>query len=127
MIHFEEALSQTIAENPRLTPVEVPVTDAIDCILAQDVVSPVNLPPFSQAQCDGFAINSQDSRNKKAVHEVIGAVTAGKFPSDKLQRGQAMEIEALAPVPGGGDAVAPMDAVRVVMEGGRVGILKKIN
>ncbi|NOZ61094.1 MAG: molybdopterin molybdotransferase MoeA [Calditrichaeota bacterium] len=126
MTHFEDALSRTIAENPRLAPVEVPVTDAMERILARDVISPVNLPPFSQAKSDGFAINSQDSRNKKAVHEVIGTVLAGKFPDKQLQRGQAMEIEAEAPVPVGSDAVAPMDAVRVVMEGARVGILKKI-
>ncbi len=126
MTQFEDALAQMLAENPRLDPLEVPVTDAMERVLAVDVISPVNWPPFSQAKCDGFAINSQDSRNKKAVHEVIGSVLAGKFPPERLQRGQAMEIEAGAALPAGSDSIVPRDVVRVVMEGARVGILKKV-
>ncbi|HDP98137.1 MAG TPA: molybdopterin molybdenumtransferase MoeA [bacterium] len=126
MIDFQDAFKLVQSESTRLSPIKVPVTDAMDRVLAEDILSPMNLPPFSKAIVDGFAIDSEDARDKKAVHEIIGRVTAGSFPTEKLERGQSMEIEAEASIPRGSDVVVPLDAVRLVMNGSRVGILKKV-
>ena len=126
MIRFEEALEVAYRESDKFAPLEIPITDSIGRVLAEDIFSPVNLPPFSKSLVDGFAINSEDARDKKAIHEVIGRVMAGEYPQQKLERGQAMEIQAEASIPRGSDAVVPLDAIRVIMDGSRVGILKKV-
>ena len=90
------------------------------------MIAPINLPPYSKAAIDGFAFYSEDAKNKKAIHEVIGSIAAGTFPKEKLARGQAMEIQAEAPLPKGSDTVVPMDAVRLIMNGVRVGMLKRV-
>lgn len=126
MLDFEDALNLAIAECGRCAPIEVPITDAIERVLAEDIISPVNLPPFSKAKVDGYAIFSEDAKDKKAVHEVIGSISAGSYPTERLDRGQAMEIQAEAPLPANSDAVVPLNAVRLIMNGARVGILKKV-
>ncbi len=126
MIDFEDALTLTLSESPRLSAKEAPITETIGRVLAETVIASINLPPYTKATIDGFAFYSEDAKNKKAIHEVIGSIAAGTFPKEKLDRGQAMEIQAEAPLPKGSDTVVPMDAVRLIMNGARVGMLKRV-
>jgi molybdopterin molybdotransferase len=86
-----------------------PLLDALGCVLAEDVVSPVDLPPWDNSAMDGFAVRSGSvldaSRESPAVLEIVGDVPAGGFPSRTLWPGQAMRIMTGAPVPDGADGV----------------------
>ncbi len=126
MIDFEEALKIILSESPPLLAKEVPVTEAIGRVVANNVIASIDLPSYTKAKVDGFALFSQDAKDKKAIHEVIGNIPPGIFPKDKVMRGQAMQIQAEAPLPNGTDTVVPMDEVRVLMNGTRVGMLKRI-
>ena len=126
MIDFVDALKLTLSECPRLSVKNAPITEAIGRVIAEDVTALIDLPPYSKATVDGFALFSEDAKDKKAIHEVIGSVSAGTFPKEKLERGQAMQIQAEAPLPKGSDTVAPMEAVRLLMNGTRVGMLKRV-
>ncbi|MBC8182783.1 molybdopterin molybdotransferase MoeA [candidate division KSB1 bacterium] len=126
MIDFEDALKLILSESPPLSAKDVPITEAIDRVVPEKVIAPIDLPPFTKARIDGFALFSEDAKDKKAIHEVIGSVPTGIFPSEKLERGQAMQIQAEAPLPNGSDTVVAMDEVRLLMDGTRVGILKRI-
>src|SRR4249919_2377320 len=55
MARFEAALF------PRSVPCERrPLADALGCALAEDIVAPIDVPPFDRANVDGFAVRSAD-------------------------------------------------------------------
>jgi molybdopterin molybdotransferase len=126
MIDFDDALKMLLSESPILSTKDVPLTEAIGRVIATNVNSPIDLPSYKKATIDGFALFSEDAKDKKAIHEVIGSITAGNFPKEKLQRGQAMQIQAEAPLPSGSDTVVPMEEVRLLMDATRVGMLNRI-
>jgi molybdopterin biosynthesis enzyme len=57
---------------------------------------------------------------------VIGAIPAGCFVEKRLERGQTMQIQAEAPLPLGSDTVVPMNEIRLLMNGSRVGMLDRV-
>ena len=58
----EEALKRfEAALFPRAIPSEQrPLSGALDCALAQDIVAPIDVPPFDRSNVDGFAVRSAD-------------------------------------------------------------------
>ena len=79
MIDFDDALQMALSESLPLPAKEIPITEAVGRILAGDIEAPVDLPPYAKATIDGFAIYSEDAKDTKAIHEVIGTVSAGIF------------------------------------------------
>jgi len=126
MIDFEDALKLILSESQPLATKEVPISESIARVIAEKVTAPIDLPPFTKATVDGFALFSEDVKDKKTILEVIGSICCGILPKEKLERGQAMQIQAEAALPTGSDTVVPMDEVRLLMNGTRVGMLKRI-
>lgn len=83
---------------------EVNITDALGCVLAQDVVSNIDLPPFRQSAMDGFAVRFW----KDKEFTVKGEIQAGSKQEISLQKGEAVRIYTGARV--------PIDADRVIMK-----------
>ena len=80
--------------------------EALDLVLAEDVVSPIDLPPWDNSAMDGYAVRSQDLRESGDTElAVIEAVPAGQFPSKSLGPAQAIRIFTGAPLPQGADTV----------------------
>jgi molybdopterin molybdotransferase len=109
LISVEEALSLILA---KITPVEVetiPLAQSVNRVLAQAVISPVNVPPFANSAMDGYAIVAADSQGASKETpvrlKVIDHVPAGITPSKPLVDQTAMRIMTGAPVPQGADAV----------------------
>jgi len=98
-----------------------PLLDALGYVLAEDVVSPVDLPPWDNSAMDGFAARAADvmgaTRERPAVLRVVDDVAAGGFPARAIGPGEAARIMTGAPVPAGADGV-----VRVEHTDGGVGI-----
>jgi molybdopterin molybdotransferase len=92
----------------RVTPVEehetVDLAAALGRVLAEDVVSTVDLPAFDNAAMDGYAVRSADVR-APATLKVIGQALAGHAFPGRVERGQAIRIMTGAPLPAGADAV----------------------
>ncbi|HEY8753926.1 MAG TPA: gephyrin-like molybdotransferase Glp [Arthrobacter sp.] len=76
--------------------------------LANDVLAPMNLPPFANSQMDGFAVNSADVPDGGAELRVVDPVPAGATPA-ALDRGTAAPIMTGAMIPAGADAVVPVE------------------
>lgn len=97
----------------------VTLVDALDRVLAADLLAPVDLPAFRSSQMDGYAVRSADvagaSEGSPAVLPVVAEIPAGPGTPAVLAPGTAARIMTGAVVPEGSDAVVPVedtDAVR---------------
>lgn len=68
---------------------EIPIDEALNRILAQDILSSIDIPPFPKSAMDGFAIRSDDSSDQLQIIEVI---PAGYVPHKVLGKGQCAKI-----------------------------------
>lgn len=109
MISVEEALAYILKHFKPLEPETVPLLDALDRVLTEDIVSDINVPPFNNSAMDGYAVRADDVANASKDHpitlRVIGEVAAGYTAQRALEPGTAMRIMTGAPIPPGADAV----------------------
>ena len=87
-----------------LETVRRPLREALDAVLAEDVTSPLDLPPWDNSAMDGYAVRSADVTSPVEL-EVIESVAAGQFPRKPVGPGQATRIFTGAPLPEGADGV----------------------
>ncbi|MCX8137796.1 gephyrin-like molybdotransferase Glp [Pyrobaculum aerophilum] len=91
----------------------IPTPSAVGLYAAEDVASPIDVPPFDRAAFDGYAVRSADtlgaSRTNPILLRIVGKVLpGGEYPSE-LKPGEAVEIATGAPLPKGADAVVPYE------------------
>ena len=91
----------------------VPIVDANGRVLAADVVAPFDVPPFSRAGMDGYAVRAEDtfgaSRQEPRTLRCIEQVFTGQVPSRAVAGGDCTEIATGAPIPEGADAVVMVE------------------
>src|SRR5687768_2305680 len=110
------------------TPIErterVRLVDANGRVAAADVASTRDVPPFSRAGMDGYAVRAEDtfgaSRYEPKTLQVIEKVYTGQVPSRTIEAGTAVEIATGAPMPAGGDAVVMVEETEKAGEDVRV-------
>jgi molybdopterin molybdotransferase len=91
----------------------VPLREARGRVLAADVVSSVNIPPFDNSAVDGYAVRSQDLDPAEDTRlHVVGRVAAGHLPTQALGKREAMRIFTGAPAPQGADTIFMQEDVR---------------
>lgn len=76
-------------------------------VLAEDVVSPINMPPFRQSSMDGYAYIHSEETNYK----VVGEVQAGSGADIQLNPGEAVRIFTGAKVPDAADTIVIQENV----------------
>lgn len=104
-----------------LAAVTMPLTPAVlGCVLAEDIFSDLDSPPFDKALMDGYAVRADDLATGQAELRVIEEVTAGRTPSMPVGPGQTTRIMTGAPIPIGADAVIPVERTR--LDGSKVHI-----
>jgi molybdopterin molybdotransferase len=126
LVSVDDALQRIRAA---LTPISgferCPLRDAHRRIVAEPVISPLNVPPYINSAMDGYALLANDlPASGEVTLEVIGSSFAGTPYEGSLQSGQAVRIMTGAMVPDGADTVvmqelARRDGDRVTIEGGR--------
>ena len=100
-----EAARLIVADFRPLPAERRPLRAALDAVLAEDVASPIDLPPWDNSAMDGYAVRSADLRESETALEVIETVPAGQFPTKTIAAGQAIRIFTGAPLPQGADTV----------------------
>ena len=100
-----EAARVIISHVQPLAPVRRPLREALDAVLAEDVTSPIDLPPWDNSAMDGYAVRSADLTAGDTDLEVIETVPAGQFPGKTVGPRQAIRIFTGAPLPAGADTV----------------------
>jgi len=124
LIAVEQALQIVLENTPTLPKENVAFQEATGRLLAEDVVSDIDLPPFSRSAVDGFALRVVDLRSLPAPLRIVGLVPAGSFPSFRVNRGEAAQVMTGAPIPQGADAVQMAENTRVA--GDRVEVLASV-
>jgi molybdopterin molybdotransferase len=115
-----------VLEHARPLPVETtPLAEALGRVLAEDVASDLDMPPFDKAMMDGYAVRSADVASGNSLLEVIDEITAGNTPKRALAAGQAARIMTGAPIPTGADAVVMVERCEMC-DNGRVSIQTKV-
>lgn len=92
----------------------VPFTESLNRILAADVISDMEMPPFNKASVDGFACRKSDMGNKL---EVIETVSAGGWPEKPAGKNLCTRIMTGAAVPEGADCVIMVEDTETLPSG----------
>ncbi len=98
----------------------VPLDQAHGRVLAVDFISPENLPGFTRATMDGYAVRASStfgaSESGPAFLTVKGSVTMGDVPDFSVGPGEAAQISTGAMLPGGTDAVVMIEHTQTLDE-----------
>jgi molybdopterin molybdotransferase len=91
----------------------IPVEDAFGRVLAADLLARIPLPPFDNSAMDGYAVRSIDvataSPTTPVLLRVVADIPAGRMDRVVLPPRTAARIMTGAPIPGGADAVVPVE------------------
>ncbi len=93
----------------------VSLEEALGRTLAEDVVSPIDVPPFDRATVDGYAVRSEDTfmagDGNPVELRVVGEVNTGEVFDGGIGKGECVYISTGAPLPEGTDAVIQFEDV----------------
>jgi len=101
---FLHQLVQTVRDTEVL-----PLFDALDRVLAQDVMSPINVPPHNNSAMDGYAFDGAQLSDKALHLRVVGTALAGRAWQGQVQVGECLKIMTGAILPDGMDTVVPQE------------------
>lgn len=95
-----------------LRPFGIGLLEATGLTLCESIVSDIDLPTFTAAEVDGWAVRASNlvgaSPKLPVVLPVVDEIGAGGYRGAPLSKGTAVRVEAGAPVPEGADAVVPL-------------------
>ena len=98
----------------------LPLAQALGRVLAQDLVSPMNVPPHDNSAMDGFAFDGavlEADAGADLMLSVAGTAYAGQAFTGAVAVGQAVRIMTGAVMPPGLDTVVPQELVRAEGDG----------
>lgn len=112
----DEALRLLLEVVPRLSPLQVTLGELPGLTLAEDIASPLDLPPFDNSAMDGYALRAADIAAATEVNPVTlpldGVAAAGMAAGDDLPPGTTRRILTGAAVPRGADTVVMQEDTR---------------
>jgi molybdopterin molybdotransferase len=110
MISVSEALNLVCQHAKRLPPAETPLSpDLLGLVLAEEVRSDLDMPPFDKSMMDGYAVRSADLGTGEAPLEIIEEIPAGHVPTREIHPGHTSRIMTGAGLPRGADAVVMVE------------------
>jgi len=114
LLPLDQALPQILDPIPVLEIEEKPLLEVVGQVLAEDVVSDVDVPPFANSAMDGFAVRAGETPGRLIV---IADQPAGYVTDKAVEPGTAIRIMTGAAMPAGADTVVPVEDT----DGGRDG------
>ena len=113
MLPFKKALELVISSAKQLDTERIEFEYALGRVLAEDVRSDMDIPPFNKSAMDGYACRRADLSNELTVIETIAA---GAVPKKAIETNQCSKIMTGAMVPGGADCVIMKEYVETASE-----------
>lgn len=124
MTTCREALDLILASAAPLSARPTGLFDALGLVLADRVISPETVPPFTNSAMDGYAVRHDDlspaSVASPVLLDVLADLPAGSIAAHEVRSGTAIRIMTGAPLPAGADSVVPVEST--LSEGNRVRI-----
>ena len=90
-------------------PESLPLADAVGLVLAQDLVAPIDLPPFANSAMDGYAVRAVDLAELPVTLPVSQDIPAGRTDTQPLAPGTAARIMTGAPLPPGAEVIVQVE------------------
>jgi molybdopterin molybdotransferase len=113
MLSVDAHLADCLAAITPLAAREVALLEAAGCLLAEDVVSEIDMPRFDNSSMDGYAVRAAElasaGPDSPVALPVLGDIPAGHAEALVLEPGTALRIMTGAPLPAGADAVVPVE------------------
>lgn len=92
----------------------LPIREALDLVLAKDILSPIHVPAHDNSAMDGYALNGADIQSSTMTTlKIVGTVLAGQPFQDSIKRGQCVRIMTGAVMPEGCDTVVIQENITV--------------
>ena len=116
MIELDEARELVLN---RIQPVEkesVSIIDSYHRVLAQNVTSQIDMPPFARSPLDGYAYLATASDSKQLQLKIVSEIPAGTFSEREIVTGEAAKIFTGAPIPPGANCVVRMEDTEFTMD-----------
>ncbi len=113
MLSFEKALDTVLSSARPLGVESVAIADAANRVLAEDVESDMDMPPFNKSAMDGYACRRADLPNELTVIETI---PAGYTPTESVGPDQCAKIMTGGVVPQGADCVIMKEYIETPTE-----------
>ena len=108
-ITLEEALAIVREHTAPLPPEQGVGEELLGRVLAENIIAPMDQPPFDRSPLDGYALASADTQGADRDHpvqlEVVDTVYAGGWSQVTIRPGQCVRIMTGAPIPAGADCV----------------------
>src|SRR6266545_2658566 len=119
-VSFEQARAWVLERLQPLPARQVPLHEALGCVLAEDVTAAEDLPPFANSAMDGFALRAADvagaGEDDPVPLRLAGEVFAGSARLPRVEPGTAVRIMTGGPLPPGADTVIPVERTSVAGE-----------
>ncbi|RLF87911.1 molybdopterin molybdenumtransferase MoeA, partial [Thermococci archaeon] len=107
---------------------ELPLDETLGRVLAEDIESPIDLPPFDRSAVDGYAVRAEDTfqaREYSPVElEVIDEITAGMESKKEVTNGKAVKLMTGNKMPKSANAVIEQEKVK--KEGNKIYVLRPV-
>lgn len=117
MLELEDALQRILAAVPAAATERVPLDRAHGRILAEQILSPVDLPLFDNSAMDGYAVRAADLAAAAAESPVdlqlLGRAAAGEVFPGEVSPGGCVRVFTGSPLPRGADAVMMQEDTRL--------------
>lgn len=114
---LDDALKTVLSRIKRVDSEEMSFYRARGRVLAEDVVSDVDVPPFDRSAVDGYAVKAEDTFGADEENpielSVVGSVEIGVPPEIELGEGEAVKIMTGAPLPEGADAAVMVEYTKL--------------
>jgi len=111
MISVAEAKQKVLQHATNLPPARMRLLQVAGMVLAEDVYSPINIPPFDQSSMDGYAFSFEDWKANKSL-KIKGEMAAGSNDVAGLSSGKAIRIFTGAALPPGADTVVMQEKTK---------------
>ncbi len=120
MVKFEEALKTVLSQSFKVEVERVALADSLGRILAEDIFSDMDMPPFDKSAVDGYAcrmcdiVRIQNAESMPAPFRIIETIPAGRVPQKNITPGECSKIMTGAMMPTGADCVVMVEDTELV-------------
>ncbi len=110
ILTYEEAFDIIKEHFKLLKPsiIEIDILESVNYLLAEDIVSDIDMPPFDNSQMDGYAVKFN---NELREWEIIGEISAGNYQEYNVNINTSVSIMTGAKLPPGADTIIPIEDV----------------